>query len=68
MDVPIFFTHSPDGFDVGKIRDGRTHKGTPNGKYRIIRIERVADTALVDGGRAPCYQVYGKRVGDSKAT
>ena len=48
-DKSLFLTHTPHAFQVGSIRDG----------YRITSLERVAPTALVTGGVAPCWQVYG---------
>lgn len=49
-DELLFMTHTPHAFKPGDIRDGNV----------ITRIERTTPTALVCGGSAPCWKVYGK--------
>ena len=48
-DEALFLTHTPGGFPVGSVQDGR----------RITRHVQVAPTLLVSGGMAPCWRVYG---------
>jgi hypothetical protein len=49
-DAPLFLTHTPHAFQPGKLHDGNV----------ITRLVQVAPTALVNGGRAPCWEVYGR--------
>lgn len=48
----LFLTHTPAGFAPGQV-----HRG-----MRITRVDRVADTALDNGGRAPCWRVWGRPI------
>lgn len=49
-DVLLFMTHTPHAYQPGKLHDGNI----------ITRLVQVAPTALVNGGRAPCWEVYGR--------
>ena len=49
-DVLLFLTHPPHAYRRGKLHDGSV----------ITRLVQVAPTALVNGGRAPCWEVYGR--------
>ena len=49
-DQLMFFTHTPQAYQPGEVHNGNV----------ITRIVQVAPTALVDGGRAPCWEVYGR--------
>ena len=49
-DALLFLTHTPHAFQPGKLHDGKN----------ITRLVRVAPTALVNGGCAPCWEVYGR--------
>jgi len=46
----LFLTHTPHAYQPGKLHDGNV----------ITRLVQVGPTALVDGGRAPCWEVYGR--------
>lgn len=48
----MFLTHTPTFFTPGKVHDGML----------ITRQERIGDTALIDGGRAPCWRIFGHDV------
>lgn len=48
----MFYTHTPDANRVGEIKDG----------YRITRVASTTPTALFNGGRADCYEVWGKKL------
>lgn len=45
----LFVTHTPEFYPVGMIKDG----------YRITEIRRTTNTALLNGGSAPCFKVLG---------
>ena len=49
-DKMIFMTHNPQAYHPGNV-----HEATI-----ITRIVQVEPTALVNGGRAPCWYVYGR--------
>ena len=49
-DALLFLTHTPHAYQPGKLHDGNV----------ITRLVQVAPTALVNGGRAPCWEVYGR--------
>ena len=49
-DVLLFLTHTPHAFKPGDIHDGNV----------ITRLERTTPTALIGGGCAPCWKVYGR--------
>lgn len=46
----MFLTHTPTFFTPGKVHEGML----------ITRQERIGDTALIDGGRAPCWRIWGR--------
>jgi hypothetical protein len=47
----LFETHNPRVFPIGSII----------GNHTITRHKRISDTALFDGGRMPCWQVFGRK-------
>jgi len=49
-DALLFLTHTPHAYQPGKLHEGNV----------ITRLVQVAPTALVNGGRAPCWEVYGR--------
>lgn len=49
-DKMLFLTHTPNAFQAGNVHDGNV----------ITRLVQVGPTALINGGRAPCWEVYGK--------
>jgi hypothetical protein len=49
-DQLMFRTYTPQAYQPGKVNDG----------YVITRLVQIGATALVDGGRAPCWEVYGR--------
>jgi hypothetical protein len=49
-DQLMFLTHTPQAYQPGKVHNGNV----------VTRLVQVAPTALVDGGLAPCWKVYGK--------
>jgi hypothetical protein len=52
LEREMFLTHTPTFFAPGKVHDGMV----------ITRREQVGDTALIDGGRAPCWRIWGREV------
>ena len=54
---PLFLTHNSPG---SAFRAGEIYTDPDGAKWQISHWERVSDTALIDGGRAPCWQVYGR--------
>ena len=51
-DELLFLTHTPHAYQLGTVRDGLV----------VTRIVQVAPTALVTGGAAPCWEVYGTTI------
>ena len=49
-DALLFLTHTPHAYQPNNLHDGKI----------ITRLVQVAPTALVNGGRAPCWEVYGR--------
>lgn len=49
LDKELFLTHTPLSYIPGTKVDGMI----------VTRQQRLADTALVGGGRIACWQIYG---------
>lgn len=57
-DVSLFLTHTPDAFEPGATWERPEDWG--GGTFTITRLVRQAPTALLNGGRTECYEVWGR--------
>jgi hypothetical protein len=48
----MFLTHTPEHYRPGKVEN----------EMVITRQERIGDTALMNGGRAPCWRILGREL------
>lgn len=58
FDKELFYTHTP----IGTFERGKMWRDSEGKRWRMTRTVQIASTALFNGGSAPCWVVYGKRI------
>jgi hypothetical protein len=52
----VFYTYTPWAYPIGSVHNG----------YRVTQVERTSPTALMGGGNAGCWEVWGVAVDQQK--